>query len=92
MVRRAVLAGLAGLILPVSLLAWSIGLALFVQSDNMCGLLGCLGYLSLAWRIGRWVALVLAWPLLHLLGVRPAAPVALVGAALWWESGRSSRR
>jgi hypothetical protein len=85
---RAMLAGSAGLALPVSLLFWMAAVAMVVPSDRACGLFGCLGYVFLAWEGGRWAALVLAWPLLHLLRVRPAFPVALGGAALLvliWE-------
>ncbi|MBF8190709.1 hypothetical protein ITP53_34365 [Nonomuraea sp. K274] len=85
--RRIVLAGLVGIILPIGLLAW-VWLWLMVNLfPERCGHFGCFGYLFQAWEIGRWVAALLAWPLLYLLRVRPAWPVAMLAAfflsALW---------
>ncbi|MGP3963206.1 hypothetical protein ACTWPT_45205 [Nonomuraea sp. 3N208] len=60
---------------------------LFPNSSQCGEYTGCLGYLVQAWEVGRWVAIVLAWPLLHLLRVRPSWPVAILAAlfltAIW---------
>jgi len=74
--RRVALAGLAGGMLPFVHFGWMF-LTLTLADLSPCGQLGCAGEITTAWEAGRWVALVLAWPLLHLLGVRPAWPVAL---------------
>ncbi|MFI6321889.1 hypothetical protein ACIBG8_30445 [Nonomuraea sp. NPDC050556] len=86
--RRVVLAGLVGVLLPAGLLGWSFLMATLFPDSSRCGeYTGCLGFLVDAWEVGRWVAVVLAWPLLHLLRVRPAWPVALLAAlflaAIW---------
>ncbi|WP_156045851.1 hypothetical protein [Herbidospora cretacea] len=77
-----------GIVLPVALLV-GMGLLTRLYPDSQyCGeYTGCFGYLVLAWEVGRWVAVVLAWPLLRLLQVRPALPVAVLAAlfltAVW---------
>ncbi|MEU0481851.1 hypothetical protein ABZ260_22020 [Streptosporangium sp. NPDC006013] len=79
--RRVVCAVLVGIILPVGLLTWSGLMANLFSDSSRCGhYTGCLGFLVEAWVIGRWVAIVLAWPLLYLLRVRPAWPVAILAA------------
>jgi hypothetical protein len=79
--RQIVAAGAVGIILPVGLVAWAQVMAeLFPDS---CGhYTGCLYLFVQAWQVGRWIAIVLAWPLLYLLRVRPAWPVAVLAAAL----------
>ncbi|MGP3964078.1 hypothetical protein ACTWPT_49750 [Nonomuraea sp. 3N208] len=52
-------------------------LVLALADDTQCGHFGCVGLAVEAWESGRWVAFVLAWPLLRLLCVRPAWLVAL---------------
>ncbi|MEV4399257.1 hypothetical protein [Nonomuraea sp. NPDC049607] len=88
--RRLVLAGAAGIVLTVALVAWAVLMPNLIPSveARYCGeYTGCIGYLFLTWEYGRWVALVAAWPLLHLLRVRPAWPAALMAAlylvAIW---------
>ncbi|MEU8245188.1 hypothetical protein [Nonomuraea sp. NPDC048916] len=86
--RRIVMAGVVGSILPVALLAWVALMTRLFPDSPQCGeYTGCLGYLVQAWEVGRWVAIVLAWPLLHLLRVRPSWPVAILAAlfltAIW---------
>jgi hypothetical protein len=80
-VRRVVLAGVVGGVLPIGLLGWTFLMAHLFPESQYCGeYTGCAGYLVLAWEAGRWVALVLAWPLLLLLRVRPAWQAALLAA------------
>ncbi|WP_188193649.1 hypothetical protein [Nonomuraea sp. SYSU D8015] len=74
--ERVALAGLAGGILPFVLFGWML-LVGALADDSQCGHFGCVGRMIEAWESGHWVALVLAWPLLHLLRVRPAWRVAL---------------
>jgi hypothetical protein len=73
---------LVGIVLPVGLLAWAAVMATLFPDSPRCGHLGCLGFLQDAWETGRWVAIVVAWPLLRLLRVRPSWPVAVLGAVL----------
>ncbi len=81
--KRVVLACGVGIILPLALVAWAVAMtALFPDSDSCGEYTGCLGYLQQAWEVGRWVAAVVAWPLLWLVGVRPAWPVAAVAVPL----------
>ncbi|MCT9931018.1 hypothetical protein N5079_12395 [Planotetraspora sp. A-T 1434] len=86
--KRMLLAGVVGIILPVSLLAWALLMVTLFPESAQCGeYTGCLGYLVAAWVAGRWVAIAVAWPLLFLLRVRPAWPVAILAAlflmAIW---------
>ncbi|MEZ0077045.1 hypothetical protein [Planotetraspora sp. GP83] len=86
--KRLLLAGVVGIVLPVGLVAWAVLMATLFPDSPRCGhYTGCLVFLADAWLIGRWVAIVLAWPLLYLMRVRPAWPVALVAApflvAIW---------
>ncbi|MCF6471470.1 hypothetical protein FAF44_24200 [Nonomuraea sp. MG754425] len=86
--RRIAFAGVIGIILPIALLAWVALMARLFPDSPQCGeYIGCFGYLAQAWEVGRWVAVVLAWPLLHLLRVRPSWPVAILAAlfltAIW---------
>ncbi|GAA0390841.1 hypothetical protein GCM10009530_47600 [Microbispora corallina] len=77
------LASVVGIVLPLGLLAWTVLMRALFSDSSMCGeYTGCLGYLVVAWQIGRWIAVVLAWPLLYLLRVRPAWPVAVLAAFL----------
>ncbi len=75
--ERLVSAGLAGIILPFVQFGWLL-LVAALSDDSRCGHFGCIGQLADAWTAGNWVAIVLAWPLLHLLGVRPAWRVAVL--------------
>ncbi|MEV5556262.1 hypothetical protein AB0L44_21630 [Nonomuraea wenchangensis] len=96
--KRVVLACGVGIILPLALVAWAVAMTALFPDSDLCGeYTGCLGYLQQAWEVGRWVAAVAAWPLLRLVGVRPAWPVAIVAVpllvviwqvveALWLES------
>ncbi|MET8984464.1 hypothetical protein ABZW49_03340 [Nonomuraea wenchangensis] len=96
--KRVALACGVGIILPLALVAWMVGMVTLFPDSFLCGeYTGCLGYLQLAWEVGRWVAAVVAWPLLWLVGVRPAWHVTalamplLVGIwqvveALLWEA------
>ncbi|MFB9624203.1 hypothetical protein [Nonomuraea helvata] len=85
--ERAVLAGVAGAILVLLHIGWMLLVAAVLDDDSRCGLFGCLGEIVTGWESGRWVVPVLAWPLLHVLRVRPAWPVALVAplflVSLW---------
>ncbi|MEV4111641.1 hypothetical protein [Nonomuraea sp. NPDC049695] len=72
---------MVGIILPVGLLAWAASMAILFPDSPQCGeYTGCFGYVVQAWEIGRWVAIVLAWPILYLLRVRPSWPVAVLAA------------
>ncbi|MGW3342859.1 hypothetical protein ACWDA3_06110 [Nonomuraea rubra] len=73
--ERLVAAGLAGIILPFVQFGWLL-LAATLSDDSRCGHFGCVGLLADAWTVGNWASIVLAWPLLHLLRVRPAWAVA----------------
>ncbi|WP_345572316.1 hypothetical protein [Nonomuraea rosea] len=89
---RLLPAAVAGIILPVGLFAWAALMTRFFPDSHHCGeYTGCIGFLAEAWDVGRWVAIVLAWPLLHLLRVRPAWPVAVLAGAfllvIWWVAG-----
>ncbi|GAA4970130.1 hypothetical protein GCM10023334_094040 [Nonomuraea thailandensis] len=75
--ERLVVAGLAGIILPFVQFGWLV-LVAALSDDSRCGHFGCVGLPADAWTIGNWAAVALAWPLLHLLGVRPAWPVAVL--------------
>lgn len=78
-----VLAWAVGIILTVGLIAGTaLMVALFPDSPYCAEYTGCLGLLVQAWEVGRWVVIVLAWPLLHLLRVRPSLPVAVLAALL----------
>jgi hypothetical protein len=81
--KRMVLAGAVGIILTVGLFAWTALMPALFPDSRFCGeYTGCLGLLVLAWEVGRWVVIVLAWPLLYLLRVRPSLPVAVLAALL----------
>lgn len=75
--ERVVAAGLAGIILPFVQFGWLL-LVAALSDDSRCGHFGCVGQLAGAWTVGNWAAVVLAWPLLHLLRVRPAWSVAVL--------------
>ncbi|WP_067129470.1 hypothetical protein [Microtetraspora malaysiensis] len=75
--ERLVAAGLAGLILPFVQFGWLLLVAALSDTSH-CGHFGCVGQLADAWTVGNWVAVALAWPLLHLLRVRPAWSVAVL--------------
>jgi hypothetical protein len=74
--ERVVSAGLAGITLPFVQYGWLL-LVATLPDDSRCGHFGCVGQLADAWTVGNWAAVVLAWPLLHLLRVRPAWLVAV---------------
>ena len=78
-VRRILLAGVAGVVLPAALLGWAYLMTAF-RGDS-CGHLGCVGFVAVGWEVGRWVAVALGWPLLYLLRVRPAWIVAVTATA-----------
>ncbi|GAB2470902.1 hypothetical protein GCM10027187_43720 [Streptosporangium sandarakinum] len=97
---RMIRAGVVGMILPVLLLAVGLlSMDVFAGSRLCEKSSGCLALLFYVLAVGRWVAIVLAWPLLYFLRVRSAWPVAAVAApflvAIWeialapWMSGRS---
>ncbi|MDA0634993.1 hypothetical protein OUY22_16350 [Nonomuraea sp. MCN248] len=69
--ERVVAAALAGVILPFVQFGWLL-LAAALSDDSHCGHFGCIGLLADAWAVSNWVAALVAWPLLHLLRVRPA--------------------
>ncbi|GIH78902.1 hypothetical protein Plo01_53310 [Planobispora longispora] len=71
-----VFAGLAGIILPFIVLAGVFAAVALLPEPEQCGHFGCLQVIGHAW-VGGLAAIVLAWPLLHLLRVRPAWTVAL---------------
>ena len=77
LVERAVAAALAGIILPFVQFGWLL-LVAALSHETRCGHFGCIGLLIDAWTVSTWAMLVLAWPLLHLLRVRPAWPVAVL--------------
>lgn len=91
--RRVFGAMMVGAILPAALLGWAYVMSK-VSPSRMCGgFIGCLGSLVHVWEVGRWVAIVLAWPLLYVLRVRPAWPVAIAGGLFLvaiWEFALSS--
>ncbi|MGI5289747.1 hypothetical protein ACQEVF_41300 [Nonomuraea polychroma] len=74
--HRVVLAGLVGIIVLFINFGFML-LVVALADETRCGHLGCIGLAVEAWGWGRWVAFVLAWPLLWLLRVRPAWRVAL---------------
>ncbi|WP_062429517.1 hypothetical protein [Herbidospora daliensis] len=85
---RIAMAVVVGIVLPALLLAGVSWLTNNYPESQYCGhYTGCFGYLVLAFDVGRWIAVVLAWPLLHLLRVRPALPVAALATlfliAIW---------
>ncbi|WP_346102237.1 hypothetical protein [Nonomuraea maheshkhaliensis] len=75
--ERVVAAAFAGTLLTLVPLGWLLVLTALTD-DSRCGHYGCVGLLADAWTAGRWAAVVLAWPLLHLFRVRPAWPVAVL--------------
>ncbi|MEV4289262.1 hypothetical protein AB0K40_27455 [Nonomuraea bangladeshensis] len=81
--KRVALACVVGIILPLALVGWTVAMTELFPNSSLCGeYTGCFGYLMKAWEVGRWVAAVVAWPLLWLVGVRPAWPVAVVAVPL----------
>ncbi|MCK2216306.1 hypothetical protein MF672_021235 [Actinomadura sp. ATCC 31491] len=68
--QQVALAGLAGAVLPLAYAGWT--LLLFALGGDAAPPASP-GVAEPGW----WATLVLAWPLLHLLRVRPAWPVAL---------------
>ncbi|MEU9831665.1 hypothetical protein AB0D67_08980 [Streptosporangium sp. NPDC048047] len=92
--RRLLLAALTGVILTALLVGAAFLMMRSLIGSGTCDQsFACLGAIGLTWFVGRWVAVVLAWPLLHLLRVRPAWPVA-VAALLFlvaiWRFAQSS--
>ncbi|MEU7858782.1 hypothetical protein [Nonomuraea sp. NPDC049141] len=78
-----VLAWAVGIILTVGLIAGTVLTITLFPDSPYCGeYTGCLGLLVHAWEVGRWVVIVLAWPLLYLLRVRPSLPAAALAALL----------
>lgn len=78
-----VLAWAVGIILTVGLIAGIVLMVELFPDSSYCGeYTGCLGLLVQVWEVGRWVVIVLAWPLLYLLRVRPSLPVAVLAALL----------
>ncbi len=82
------LAVVVGVMPPVVMFGWAALVAMVVFDPSLCGeYTGCLGLFVWDWDVGRWGAVVLAWPLLYLVRVRPAWRVAIVGgvflAAIW---------
>lgn len=75
--ERVVAAGLAGIILPFIQFGWLLIVAA-LSDDSRCGHFGCVGQLADTWMVAKWAAVVLAWPLLRLLRVRPAWIVAVL--------------
>ncbi|MBG0813101.1 hypothetical protein [Planomonospora sp. ID82291] len=79
--KRFVLAGVVGILLPIGLFGWAWLMVRLFPDSPQCGhYTGCLGFLVQAWTVGRWVAIVLAWPLLYLLRIRPSWRVAVLAA------------
>jgi hypothetical protein len=74
-------ASVAGGLGLVFWLVINVGARLHVTAGLTCGggPWGCLGLAILGGLAGLLAIVVLAWPLLHAVGVRPAWPVALVG-------------
>jgi hypothetical protein len=70
-------AGLVGILLPFVQFGWLL-LVTALSHDSRCGHFGCISSLADEWTVGNWAAVVLAWPLLHLLRVRPAWIVAVL--------------
>lgn len=75
--ERVVAAGLVGIILPFVQFGWLL-LVAALSDDPRCGHFGCVGRPADAWTVGNWAAVALAWPLLYVLRVRPAWPVAVL--------------
>ncbi|MER6003592.1 hypothetical protein ABT120_33815 [Nonomuraea angiospora] len=75
--ERVVFAGVVGAILPFLHFGWAL-LGAVLADTSRCGHFGCIAPFVEAWEVGRWLVPVVAWPLLGLLRVRPAWPVALV--------------
>ncbi|MFC4011177.1 hypothetical protein ACFOY2_28395 [Nonomuraea purpurea] len=74
---RLGMAGLAGALAPLVHLAGTLVIALAATDPQKCGHFGCFGGLVEMWTAWPWVEIGLAWPLLRIMGVRPAWPVAL---------------
>ncbi|SDJ50697.1 hypothetical protein SAMN05421874_10232 [Nonomuraea maritima] len=94
--KRLVVAGVVGLVLSSCVVAVMVVVSLLPADSRHCGPFGCLGVFQQLvdiWDIGRWVAIVLAWPLLRAVGVRPAWLVALLAVPVllvtWWVAGVS---
>jgi ABC-type spermidine/putrescine transport system permease subunit I len=63
--KRVALACVVGIILPLALVGWTVAMTELFLDSSLCGeYTGCFGYLMKAWEVGRWVAVVVAWPLL----------------------------
>ncbi|MEV4807763.1 hypothetical protein AB0K18_47880 [Nonomuraea sp. NPDC049421] len=92
--RRLLLGALAGFTLTALLAVVAVLIARLFPGSRYCSeYLGCLGLLVESLRTGRWAMTLLAWPLLHLLGIRPAWPAAVLGLLLLmalWALGRFS--
>ncbi|MEW9555615.1 hypothetical protein [Nonomuraea sp. NPDC050783] len=73
--QQVACAGLAGALLPFVQAGWTL-LVLALTAESRWPVPP-----QQAWESGRWAVLVLVWPLLCLLKVRPAWPVALAGPA-----------
>lgn len=89
--KRLVVAGVVGLVLSSCVVAVMVVVLLLSADSERCGHFGCLDVLAqlvAIWDIGRWVTMVLAWPLLRAVGVRPAWLVALLAVPVllvtWW--------
>ncbi|MET9064472.1 hypothetical protein [Streptosporangium sandarakinum] len=92
--RRLLLAALTGAILTALLVGAAFLMMRALTDSGTCEQsFACLGAIGFTWVVGRWVAVILAWPLLYLLRVRPAWPVA-VAAVLFlvaiWRFAQSS--
>lgn len=66
----------AGILLPVLVAA----AAIFLFAITPCAEQGCFSVLDSSGEHALWIAAFLGWPLLYLLGVRPAWPTAALGA------------
>ncbi|MFI6478112.1 hypothetical protein ACIBH1_09280 [Nonomuraea sp. NPDC050663] len=82
MAERVVFAGLVGVGFPIVLVA-SVLVAAAVFPGVASGSYGWLGLLDTVWGYGPWVAVLIAWPLLRALRIRPAwAAAALASICL----------
>ncbi|WP_162641828.1 hypothetical protein [Streptosporangium sp. 'caverna'] len=90
--ERLVAAGLVGVIMPFIVLAWVVLMVvLFNDTDEYNRHFELSGLFTNVF-VGGCIAIVLAWPLLYLLRVRPAWPVAILAVfflAVIWQLSKA---
>jgi hypothetical protein len=90
--ERVVSAGLVGVIAPFILMAWVVLMTVLFNDVDEYNRHFEFSALVVNVLTGGCVAVVLAWPLLHLLRVRPAWPVAILAVfflAVIWQLSKA---